>query len=87
MTDFATLPEARGKGLAGVLLSEMEKNMQRERIATAYTIARARSFGMNVVFARAGYTFAGTLVNNTNIAGGLESMNVWYKQLLHPEDG
>jgi putative beta-lysine N-acetyltransferase len=87
MTDFATLPEARGKGLAGVLLSKMETNMQEERIATSYTIARARSFGMNVVFARAGYTFGGTLVNNTDIAGGLESMNVWYKPLLHPENG
>ncbi len=27
----------------------------------------------------AGYECGGTLTNNTNIAGRLESMNVWYK--------
>ena len=48
----------------------------------AYTIARALSFGMNITFARRGYLFAGTLVNNTNISGRIESMNVWYKRLV-----
>jgi hypothetical protein len=36
---------------------------------------------MNITFARAGYRYAGTLVNNTQICGQLESMNVWYKPL------
>jgi hypothetical protein len=45
-----------------------------------YTIARAASHGMNTTFARQGYRFAGTLVNNTHIAGGIESMNVWYRR-------
>jgi beta-lysine N6-acetyltransferase len=36
---------------------------------------------MNVTFSRAGYTFTGTLINNTNIGGSIESMNVWYKRL------
>jgi len=47
----------------------------------AYTIARALSAGMNVTFARAGYDYGGTLTNNTNICGQIESMNVWYKPL------
>lgn len=81
MTDFATRPDFRGLGLAQKLLTCLEEEMQRAGYVTAYTIARAPSFGMNIVFARAGYAFGGTLVNNTGIAGGLESMNVWHKRL------
>lgn len=81
MTDFATLEQARGKGLASILLAHMEKEMARAKISSAYTIARAHATGMNIVFARQGYAFAGTLPNNTQIKGDLESMNVWYKHL------
>lgn len=81
MTDFATLPDYRGQGLATFLLAEMEANLNTLGIKMAYTIARAYSYGMNITFARNGYTFSGTLTNNTNIFGGLESMNVWYKSL------
>lgn len=81
MTDFATLPDHRGRGLASALLIHMEHQMRQKGLKTAYTIARALSAGMNITFARVGYRFAGTLVNNTNICGGLESMNVWYKPL------
>ncbi|MGE4345245.1 MAG: putative beta-lysine N-acetyltransferase [Geoalkalibacter sp.] len=81
MTDFATLAKCRGKGLASILLAHMEKEMAKAGIDTAYTIARAHATGMNIVFARQGYDFAGTLPNNTQIKGDLESMNVWYKPL------
>lgn len=81
MTDFATLPEHLGNGYAFNLLREMEVAMRKEGLPTAYTIARAVSPGMNITFAKAGYTFGGTLINNTNISGGLESMNIWYKPL------
>ena len=81
MTDFATLPDHRGQGLATILLDAMEKEMRGRNMATAYTIARAPSFGMNTTFARMGYHFAGRLINNTNIGGQFEDMNVWYKHL------
>lgn len=81
MTDFATLPEYRGKGLAQKLLSIMDLKMRVEGIKTAYTIARSKSFGMNITFSRSDYSYAGTLKNNTNISGSIESMNVWYKRL------
>ncbi len=84
MTDFATLPEHRGQGLATMLLETMETEMHSREIATAYTIARAPSFGMNITFARMGYEFGGTLVNNTNIGGQFEDMNVWYKKISAP---
>ena len=79
MTDFATLPERRGLGLALFLLRRMEAQMAARGIRSFFTIARAYSFGMNITFARNGYSFGGTLPNNTNISGSLESMNVWYK--------
>lgn len=82
MTDFATLPEHRSTGLASALLAEMESAMRTMGIMTAYTIARAISPGMNITFARAGYTYCGRLPNNTCIANGIESMNVWSKKLM-----
>lgn len=81
MTDFATLQEHRGAGLAGVLLAAMEEPMRQRGMRTAYTIARACSFGMNITFAKLGYRLGGTLMNNTQIAGRFESMNVWHKPL------
>ncbi len=81
MTDFATLPEFRGNGFSSHLLAHMNKEMKKRGIRTAYTIARAKSYGMNTVFAKSGYTYCGMLVNNTNISGHIESMNVWSKKL------
>jgi hypothetical protein len=34
---------------------------------------------MNITFAKRGYNFGGRLINNTNICGGTETMNIWYK--------
>ena len=82
MTDFATLPDGRGDGLATILLGAMEAQMHDRGMATGYTIARAPSFGMNITFARMGYSFAGRLINNTHIGGQFEDMNVWYKSLV-----
>jgi putative beta-lysine N-acetyltransferase len=81
MTDFATLPDYRGKGLASYLLMQMEKAMEGTDIKTAYTIARSVSPGMNITFAKLGYQYGGRLVHNTNISGQMESMNIWYKML------
>lgn len=80
MTDFATLPEYRGHGFALFLLDKMERKMVELGIQTFYTIARAVSFGMNITFAKMGYKYTGTLKNNTNISGHIESMNIWYKK-------
>lgn len=81
MTDFAVQPEFRGRCLAEILLHEMERSAVRQDIRTAFSIARAVSWGMNACFARQGYSFSGMLPNNTNICNALESMNVWHKTL------
>ncbi|MDD2335341.1 MAG: putative beta-lysine N-acetyltransferase [Geobacteraceae bacterium] len=81
MTDFATSPVYRGNGFALFLLRKMEEAVKARGIRALFTIARAYSYGMNITFARNGYCYGGTLTNNTNISGRLESMNVWYKIL------
>lgn len=81
MTDFATHPDALGKGYASVLLQGIEGVMREVDYPLAYTIARATSFGMNITFARLGYAFSGTLRKNTQISGKLESMNIWHRRL------
>lgn len=81
MTDFAILPEYRGQNFALLLLSTMEERMERDGCKMLFTIARAVSYGMNSTFSKLGYTFNGTLINNTNISGKIESMNIWYKVL------
>ena len=81
MTDLAVLPAYRGQGISSYLLRHMEGAMEEAGIHIAYTIARAAYPPVNILFARAGYRFGGTLVNNTSICGSFESMNVWYKAL------
>lgn len=81
MTDFATLPEWRGMGFAGMLLRHMERKTRERGVITTYTIARAESLGMNAVFKNNGYTYAGLLKNNSQIGGRIQSMTVWYKRL------
>jgi putative beta-lysine N-acetyltransferase len=82
MTDFATHPSYQGMGLCSALLNQMESDMRDEGLRTAFTIARAALYPINITFARAGYRYGGTLVNNTQICGSFESMNVWYKRLV-----
>lgn len=81
MTDFATSSEFQGKGLANLLLSTMEVEMKAQGIYTLYTIARLNSMAMNKTFLRNSYNYSGTLINNTNISGKIESMNVYYKHI------
>ncbi|WP_297091418.1 putative beta-lysine N-acetyltransferase [uncultured Draconibacterium sp.] len=81
MTDFATLPQHRGRKLSVLLLNSIEKEMKKQGIKTLYTIARLNSIGMNKTFLKLNYCYSGTLIKNTHIAGKIESMNVLYKHI------
>ncbi len=81
MTDFATDPAFLGNNLSVLLLNRMEEAMKEQGIKTLYTIARLNSIPMNKTFLKFDYRYSGTLINNTNIAGSIESMNVYYKNI------
>lgn len=81
MTDFATHTSHMGNKLSMLLLHHMEQEMRQQDICTLYTIARLHSIPMNKTFIRSGFTYSGTLINNTNIGGEIESMNIYYKRL------
>ncbi|MCK8825063.1 putative beta-lysine N-acetyltransferase [Fuchsiella alkaliacetigena] len=81
MTDFATLPSARGQGYASYLLNKLEEELKDREYHTFYSIARALSYGMNKVFKLADYQYTGRLIKNCHIAGQLEDMNLWFKIL------
>lgn len=81
MTDFATRKDFLGNNLSVLLLRTMEKKMKNQGIKTLHTIARLHSIPMNKTFLKLQYNYAGTLIKNTNIAGRIESMNVYYKHI------
>lgn len=81
LTDCATHPESRGLGLMSHLLEILENELIKEDYICAYTMARARSYGMNSVFYGLGYEFLGRLINNCDIYGAYEDMNIWVKNL------
>lgn len=79
MTNCATLPEYRGYGLMSHLFVKLEQELAEQGIKSLFSIARAKSFGMNRVLHEMGYTYRGRLINNCDICGGLEDMNLWSK--------
>lgn len=81
LTDCATLPEKRGKGLMSHILRFLEKELVLRNYRCSYTMARARSFGMNMVFHQLGYEFMGRMTNNCDIFGAFEDMNIWVRNL------
>ncbi|MGN1401079.1 MAG: putative beta-lysine N-acetyltransferase [Bacillus sp. (in: firmicutes)] len=80
ITDCGTLPEFRQFGLMQGLLGFLESQLKDKGIYCFYTLARAKSFGMNAAFFRLGYGYRGRLANNCYIGDGLEDMNVWVKK-------
>ncbi len=81
MTDCATLPEERGKGLMSILIFALEEEMKKHNMICLFSLARAKSQGMNTVFHRHGYSYGGRLVKNCDIFGNYEDMNIWVKKL------
>ncbi|WP_368504314.1 putative beta-lysine N-acetyltransferase [Alkalihalophilus sp. As8PL] len=81
LTDCATLPEHRSHGLMKHLLVKLEEELVSMGFYCAFSLARARSFGMNDAFYQLGYSYGGRLTNNCYIFEDLEDMNVWVKDL------
>ncbi|MCF6137265.1 putative beta-lysine N-acetyltransferase [Pseudalkalibacillus berkeleyi] len=77
LTDCATLPEHRKKGLMKILIAKLEVALKEKQVYCAYSIARALSFGMNAVFHQRHYEYKGRFTKNCNIFNKLEDMNLW----------
>ena len=81
LTDCATDPDHRGRGLMGWILSALADEVSsRLGISDLYTIARADETGMNCAFAKLGFRYTGRLVNNCRMPNGWESMNLWCRE-------
>lgn len=78
IVDFATHPNYRGQNLSYYLVQEIKAAMEPRSLKTIYSLVRATSYGLNITFSKHGFSYGGTLVNNTLIRDNLESMNVWY---------
>ncbi len=83
LTDCATLPEYRGRGyMRAILVSLMQSLHRDKRFPTAFTMARARVPGINVLFKQLGFRFCGRLSRSCLIGDGLEDMNIWARRLF-----
>ncbi|MBA4493861.1 putative beta-lysine N-acetyltransferase [Paenactinomyces guangxiensis] len=81
ITDCATNPEYRGKGLLSAIIFDLEKRMQELGVPNLFSLTRAVSTGMNVVISKLGFEYQGRLIQNSQIAGQFEDMNIWVKKL------
>ncbi|WP_085993331.1 putative beta-lysine N-acetyltransferase [Oceanobacillus senegalensis] len=81
LSDCATIPAHRGKGLLYNQALRLIRLMGEMKIKTFFSYSRSISMGMNIVNAKLGFTYGGKMIRNSNIAGRLENMNIWYKNL------
>lgn len=81
MSDCATLPQHRGKGLLSYQFSYLINKMRKQGIYTLFSYSRVKSAAMNLINVKHEFTYGGCMIRNSNISGGLEDMNIWYKKL------
>lgn len=81
LTDCATRPEHRGRGLMQFILEDLLEDLRGLDYPTAFTLARAAIPGVNLAFARLGFGLRGTMPRSCRIGSGIEDMNIWSAEL------
>lgn len=81
LTDCATRPSHRGRGLMQNVLLDLMDDMRALDYPTAFTLARARIPGVNLAFARLGFSLHGTMRQSCRIGAGIEDMNILSRRL------
>ncbi|MBA4551852.1 putative beta-lysine N-acetyltransferase [Thermoactinomyces vulgaris] len=81
ITDCATHPDHRGNGLLSAIIYDLELRMKEKGIPHLFSLTRAVSTGMNMVIAKLGFEYKGRLIQNSQISGDFEDMNIWVKKL------
>ena len=84
LTDCATRPSHRGRGLMQNVLLDLMDDVRSLDYPTAFTLARARIPGVNLAFARLGFTLHGTMRQSCRIGSGIEDMNILSRRLDTP---
>ncbi|MFZ5815672.1 MAG: putative beta-lysine N-acetyltransferase [Bacillota bacterium] len=79
ITNCATLPDHRGEGLMATLVDAVQGRLAEQQIECVYSMARAHSYGMNLVLHRLGYQYRGRLIRHAHIGGSFEDLNLWEK--------
>lgn len=81
ITDCATYPEHRGKGILSNIIYQLEEELKNMNFITLYSLSRAINPGINMVLSKHNYKYTGRLINNCNICGAFEDMNIWTKNI------
>ena len=81
ITDCATRPECRGRGLMKALIAGLMDDLREIGYPTAFTLSRAVIPGVNLAFQHVGFRWRGRMVRSCRIGSGLEDMNVWSRRL------
>lgn len=81
ITDCATYPDYRGKGILSNIIYSLESSLKSKGFITLYSLSRAINPSINFVLSKHNYKFTGRLVNNCNICGTFEDMNIWVKNI------
>lgn len=82
ITDCVVNPEFESKGLLSEMVYFLEKDLIKMGFISLYSLARATSYGINIVLSKHNYRYSGRMINNCNICGGFEDMNLWEKPIL-----
>lgn len=83
ITDCATNENYRGKGTLSALVHSLELELKGRGLMTLYSLCRSINPGINFVLKKHNYSFRGRLLNNCNICGDFEDMNVWVKSIYN----
>lgn len=81
ITDCATYPEHRGKGILSNIIYQLEEDLKKMDFITLYSLSRSINPGINMVLSKHNYKYTGRLINNCNICGAFEDMNIWTKNI------
>ncbi|RCX17862.1 beta-lysine acetyltransferase [Anaerobacterium chartisolvens] len=81
ITDCATYPQYRGRGILSNLIYYLEQDLKERNFYCAYSLSRAINPGINMALCKHGYKYTGRMLNNCDICGSFEDMNIWSKTL------
>ncbi len=63
------------------LLLDLMWDLEQKEYYSAFTYARARVPGINILFKKLGFEYCGCVHQSCRIGDGLEDMNMWIRKL------